>query len=190
MYVILYFPGMVKPEEPEITPEVRLEWIRCYLEAKYTHFGKDPTDIPEVLVEFSDVEHAILEAVRTNWCKVISISVQLSHCVSDITGWNYTDSLAPSDARPWAVTTHAIKIDMFFSDASSISNYFEYIFADRILFKMADEISRLLPCLMTCIMELQRSINWGRDIMAAIFQTIFSSAFLWVNTFEFWVKFR
>ena len=62
---------MIKPEDPELTPEARLEWIRCYLEAKYTHFGKDPADIPEVLVEFNDVEHAILEAVRTNWYKII-----------------------------------------------------------------------------------------------------------------------
>ena len=57
-------PGMVQPDEPEISPEIRLEWIRCYLEAKYTHFGKDPADIPEVLVAFNDVEHAIIEAVR------------------------------------------------------------------------------------------------------------------------------
>ena len=57
-------PGMVKPDDPKLTAEVRLEWIRCYLEAKYTHLGKDPADIPEVLVEFSDVEHAIIETVR------------------------------------------------------------------------------------------------------------------------------
>ena len=65
---------MVKPDEPDFTPEVRLEWIRCYLEAKYAHFGKDPADIPEVLVEFNEVEHAILEAVRiyTIWYRVIS----------------------------------------------------------------------------------------------------------------------
>ena len=82
MCLLYNFLGMIKPEEPEITPEVRLEWIRCYLEAKYTHFGKDPADIPEVLVEFSDVEHAILEAVSNvvvvafsslRWDKIILV---------------------------------------------------------------------------------------------------------------------
>ena len=30
----------------------------------------------------------------------------------------------------------------------------------------------------------------GRDTMAAILQTKFSSAFTWMKTFEFWIKFE
>ena len=32
--------------------------------------------------------------------------------------------------------------------------------------------------------------HWGRDKMAAISQTTFSSAFSWMQTFEFWIKFH
>ena len=32
--------------------------------------------------------------------------------------------------------------------------------------------------------------HWGRDKMAAISQTTFSSAFSWMKTFEFWLRFH
>ena len=32
--------------------------------------------------------------------------------------------------------------------------------------------------------------HWGRDKMAAIFQTIYSNAFSWMKSFEFWLKFH
>ena len=55
--------GMLRPSDPVITPEVRTQWIRAYLQSKYELQGRGSADIPEVLLQLSDVEHQLVEIV-------------------------------------------------------------------------------------------------------------------------------
>ena len=44
--------------------------------------------------------------------------------------------------------------------------------------------------MLVCCWFLRILTHWGRDQMAAIFQTTFSNAFSWIKLYEFGVKFR
>ena len=46
-----------------------------------------------------------------------------------------------------------------------------------------------VPCIYASP-DLNKLTHWGRDKMAAIFQTTFSNAFSWMKMFKFWLRFQ
>ena len=62
-----FFPGILKPDDPEITHEVRSLWIRRYMERKYELMGKDPKSIPDLVLEKSGVEQELFAVVNSQF---------------------------------------------------------------------------------------------------------------------------
>ena len=63
-----------------------------------------------------------------------------------------------------------------------------YVCRTRNLMKLSNET--LLHCIMVAIIRLTALTHWGRDKMAAIFKTTFSSAFSWMKIIVFWLQFH
>ena len=59
-----FFPGILKPDDPEITPDVRSLWIRRYMERKYELMGKNSKSIPDLVLEKFGVEQELFAVVK------------------------------------------------------------------------------------------------------------------------------
>ena len=59
--VYMELQELTKPEDPDITPEVRDLWLRNYLEAMYEDKGLDPSTIRDSDLEMMSIEHEIMQ---------------------------------------------------------------------------------------------------------------------------------
>merc|ERR1712126_227264 len=71
---ILELVGFVSPDEPEMTEECRMLWLRSYMEAKYELAGNDPWSIPDAVIERLDVGHRLMNIlVSPGMCVFLAV---------------------------------------------------------------------------------------------------------------------
>ena len=54
---------MYEKEDPDISPDLREQWIRSYIEAKYEYEGLKNDCIPDHVYDITDIKCSIIETV-------------------------------------------------------------------------------------------------------------------------------
>ena len=63
--------GIYEPEDPDVSSNVRKQWIRSYVEAKHAYQGLGNDSIPDYVYDIADIKCSIVETVGPKWLRFI-----------------------------------------------------------------------------------------------------------------------